>query len=172
MHGIAQYLIFLFLFFLTACSMSPISSQIGADAAPPSVLEPMSLFAPSTLNLGAERMLTGELMLLVSDDAQRAVDTSQPLLILLGNRTLSLSAFVFPETEERHYQRYEISAQQLHDLSVAEHAGLRLYLLGGRRVEARVAGYASDYLLRPKRYSVQGKLQQFLLQQASAVAEG
>lgn len=168
MQGRALILISLL---IAGCSSNSVKTT--TDTGPQeSTLSPVSLYAPSQLNLGAQKLRDGKFVLLLSDDLGRPVNKNKPLLVNVDGKTVPL-AFdsMLTVGSDVSWYRYRIDELLLRALGESSHAMMRVYLDEGR-VEARVSGTQSDYLSRPRAYGVQGRLQKFMTDAVLVDSEG
>ena len=154
---------------LSACASKAVSKHESIPETQEMTLSPVSLYAPSQLNVGAQKLKSGEFVLLVSDDLGRPVNKQKPLLVNVDGKTVPLAYDSELRVEDNIlWHRYRVNPLLLRDLVESEHAMMRLYLDQGH-VEARVSGTQSDYLSRPRAYGVQGRLKKFMAD--SVIAE-
>ena len=114
------------------------------------------------MNLGAQTLAGGELVLLLSDDRQRSVDADKPLLVNIDGRTTPLPFIKRIEQQDVGvWYQFSVTKDLLSQIGNSNKAMLRVYFEEGPE-EARISGTQSDYLSRPKAYGVQGRLKKFI----------
>ena len=151
---------------MSACSSVPpeatANTEPEANQKMPLSLAPVSLYAPSSLNIGAKRDQLESWVIVLSDDKQRAVDLQAPLLVNLdGHITKLHDGSSEVGLDGSTWYLYPASADLVEKMARSDKALIRVKFESGSEV-ARINGTPSDYLSRPKAYGVQGRLLKFV----------